>query len=132
MKKIRKNNTQFNTKQFAEDYQFYVDCAPYCKFLTLQKKLLTTINYNERLGNSTQARKSHLEITKKHLQKFNIYTSKIFLDVLLKNKCKTDYLDLIESKKIFQQILGIKKYYGYKGIDKSIIYLVFEIYFEHW
>ena len=123
LKKIKKYKIGYNPYYIsATDYNFWVDCAPYCKFTNLNETLIKYRLHSKQISqNYKLTRKYRLEIVEKHLKRFQISMPKI----LLNKESVITYSFLLELKNFFYSICSIKNFYGYKSVKKEVIYKFF-------
>ena len=134
MEKIIPHKIVYNEKLTAsEDYQYWVDCCPFICFANID-----TILYNYRrhpfqnTADQKQLKKNNSVVIKNHLLKFGIKMDKetkdIFFGVVKLNKKNVKKISKFASK-----VLSIKKFYGYPGVNKKIIFNAFCQYMKpHW
>ena len=134
MEKIIPHKIVYNEKLTAsEDYQYWIDCCPFICFANID-----TILYNYRrhpfqnTADQKQLKKNNSVVIKNHLLKFGIKMDKetkdIFFGVVKLNKKNVKKISKFASK-----VLSIKKFYGYPGVNKKIIFNAFCQYMKpHW
>ena len=128
--KIKKHQIYYNPSFFAsQDYQFWVDCLPYCFFANINQELVIYRKHAGQISvkNKNLQQENHLKILQGHYKKFNIRLKKNLLLILLGWQTKKiTYQDLLDLKtEFFIPIMSIKNFYNYKRVEKGIIQSVF-------
>ena len=129
-KKIKEHQIYYNIVFSAsQDYQFWIDCLPYCCFTNLNQVLVDYRRHSGQISfkNKEKQRSLHLKALHGHLKKFNINVKQNLLLILLSwHKKKITYQDLLDFKTdYFVPIMAIENFYNYKGVEKNLIAAVF-------
>ncbi len=124
MKKIKANKLFFNEQlESAEDYDYWVNGCSVLSFAAIDEILYRYRVYNKQdsTANREKQKQAHLLIVKNHLKKFGI-TIDTKNTPFFSGRKKLESQTLKEIKKIVDQILSIKDFYGYPRVNKKKVF----------
>lgn len=122
--KLKKYNIIYQENlRSAQDYQFWVDCAPYMKFANLNQVMIHYRCHPQQISAQKTQKKNHLTIMQKHFLKFSIVLEKDFLLALMRKK-EINHSLLRQLDFFLSQIFAIHNFYDYRGVDKNFVFYV--------
>jgi glycosyltransferase involved in cell wall biosynthesis len=123
---IKANNIQYKNHLYsAHDYQFWMDCAPFAKFINLDDNLVQYRIHDGQMSakHSHQQENFHLQILKEYFEKFDMKISKDLIEIIVgKNNERLTFQNLVQIKnQYFKPILNIKNFYDYPKVSRGEI-----------